>query len=185
MNKTFVPWGNLNDENTTTKPTGAEPLLPVPPSKGRHSKPNPLIRLWKKTGGLMYTRNAGFWLALASGDFRFFSCCCCCFAVVGGGGGSSRGFMSGGRRCALPHNTPPALRSLIWNSMILTFFGFVFVVVSCSLFHCSSFVFAGGLLLLAKLFAMLFVTMFVILFLMISFTILFSFATWSRAWCCV
>ena len=43
---------------------------------------------------------------------------------------------------ASPPNPPPALRFLIWNCM--TLFGFVFVVVSSCLLHCSSFVVAGG-----------------------------------------
>lgn len=70
------------------------------------------------------------------------SCCCCCFA--GGGGGSGRGCMPP------PPNPPPAWRSLIWNFLwhSLILFGFAFVVVIYCLLYRSSFVDAGGLLLL-------------------------------------
>ena len=74
---------------------------------------------------------------------------------------------------ASPPNPPPALRFLIWNCM--TLFGFVFVVVSSCLLHCSSFVVAGGLLLIVILFATLFVIMSVILFfILIYFDILYD-----------
>ena len=71
--------------------------------------------------------------------------------------GASGAACLGGRRCALLPNPSPALRSLIRNYM--TFFGFVFVIVSCCLSYCSSFLVAGGLLELVILFAMLFVIM--------------------------
>ena len=82
-------------------------------------------------------RNAGFWLALASGDSCFFSCCgccCCCFAGGGGaGGGSSRGCMPGGRRCAVP---PTLLKSFeIFDMKFYDSLWCCFVVV-CYLVPC-------------------------------------------------
>lgn len=116
----------------------------------------------------IYTyRNAGFWQVMFASSF---SCgrCRCCFA---GGGGSSRAACLGGRVQRLPP-TPSSFE--IFDMKLYDIFGFVFVVSSC-LLHCSSFVVAGGLLLIVILFATLFAIMSVILFfILIYFDILYD-----------
>ena len=133
----------------------------------------------------MYTRNAGFWLALASVWFSLLLLLlllfCCCWWWWW----EQPGLHVWGEALRPPPQHPSSFEifdmkfydfDILWFCFCCRFLFFVPLFLVCI---------AGGLLLLAKLFAMLFVTMFVILFLMISFTILFSFATWSRAWCCV